>query len=48
MNAMLQAFLIRVGISLAKRLHNGPLHRLMERKRKELDEKDSMRVDSDK
>ncbi len=48
MNPALQAFLIRVGIVLAKRLHNGPLHRLMERKRKELDEKDSMRVDSDK
>jgi hypothetical protein len=47
-NPALQAFLIRVGIVLAKRLHNGPLHRLMERKRKELDEKDSMRVDSDK
>ena len=46
MNAVLQAFLIKVGIGLAKRLHNGRLHRLMERKRKELDEKDSMRVDS--
>jgi hypothetical protein len=48
MNAVLQAFLIKVGLSLAKRLHNGPLHRLMEQKRKELDEKDSMRVDSGK
>ena len=48
MNPALQAFLIRVGIVLAKRLHNGPLHRLMEKKRKELDEKDSIRNGSGK
>jgi hypothetical protein len=41
MNPVLQAFLIKVGLSLAKKLHCGPLHRLAERYRKELNEKDS-------
>ncbi len=39
-------FGVRVCIRMGLKLHNGPIHRLMEKKRKELDEKDSLRNSS--